>query len=378
MTCDEERGIHDMLRGQACGISSRILKEDGPAPHREEGLLLRRFHSLGEAGYPGILIPVELEGEGGGWTEAAIVVEELAAGEAVLAMMLVSHLVCAAGLLGWADERQMRDFLPPLARGDVLGAVALTEPEAGTDFTSLRACLEKRGEDAFASGNKCFVTNTAPGEESGILAFLRGDGGIAAAYIPSGSPGLHLAHHYRFSGWEGLPNHALVLQECTFPARCVLREDLEREDLLYLYDGAALLVTAMAAGMARACLEEASLYARERMQGGKKLADHQALRFRLADMATSGELMRTSLSAAAALMDSGASRHRELCMLKLFASSRLEEIASSAVELAGGYGYTSDCRLSSLYRDAKGLQLFWGTRELMRLEIARELGLRKE
>lgn len=378
MPAGEESEVRDMLRGQACGLSSRILRDDGPVPHREEGLLLRRFHSLGEAGYPGILIPVELEGEGGGWTEAAIVVEELAAGEPVLAMMLTSQLLCTAGLLRWADDRQKREFLPPLARGDVLGAVALTEPEAGTDFAALRACLEKRGETAFASGNKCFVTNTARGEESGILAFLRGDEGIAAVYIPSNSPGLHLAHHYRFSGWEGLPNHALVLQECTFPVSRLLRDDLEREDLLFLFDAAALLVTAMAAGMARACLQEASRYARERSQGGKRLAGHQALYFRVADMATSVELMRASLSSAAARLDSGDSRHHELCMLKLFASGKLEEIASSAMEMAGGYGYTLDCRLSSLHRDAKGLQLFWGTRELMRMEIARGLNLRTE
>jgi alkylation response protein AidB-like acyl-CoA dehydrogenase len=375
MVLYEESDLHRMLRGQARNISSRILREDGPAPQREGGLPLRRFHALKETGYPGILIPIELEGEGGGWTEAAIVTEELSSGEPVLAMMLLSHLLCTAGLLRWADDHQARDFLPPLARSDVLGTVALTEPEAGTDFTSLRASIERRGDTACASGNKCFVTNTAPGEESGVLTFLRGHDGIAAAYIPSSSPGLHLAHHYRFSGWEGLPNHALVLQDCCFPAAHVLSEGLDGEDLLPLFDGAALLVTAMAAGMARTCLEEASRYTQEREQGGKRLDGHQALLFRLADMATYIELIKTSLYLAAARLDTGESCHRELCMLKLFASGKLEEIASSAMEMAGGYGYTLDCRLSSLHRDAKGLQLFWGTRELMRLEIARELEL---
>jgi len=375
MVLHEESDFQHMLRCQARDFSAGILREDGPVPQREGGLPLRRFHALREVGYPGILIPTELEGEGGGWTEAAIVTEELAAGEPVLAMMLLSQLVCTAGLLRWADDRQMRDFLPPLARGDVLGAIALTEPEAGTDFAALRASLEKRGDTACVNGNKCFVTNTAPEEESGVLTFLRGHDGIAAAYIPSSSPGLHLAHHYRFSGWEGLPNHALVLQECTFPASHLLREYLERDDLLPIFDGSALLVTAMAAGMARTCLEEALRYILERKQGGKRLAENQALYFRTADMATCIELIKTSLYPAAARLDADEPCHRELCMLKLFASGKLEEIASSAMEMAGGYGYTLDCRLSSLHRDAKGLQLFWGTRELMRLEIARELEL---
>jgi alkylation response protein AidB-like acyl-CoA dehydrogenase len=363
-----------MLRAQACDLCARLLKEDVQAPRREEGLLLRRFHGLKEAGYPGILVPTDLGGEGGGWSEAAIVVEELACAEPVLAMMLLSHLMCTAGLLLWADDRQAGEFLPPLANCDLLGAVALTEPEAGTDFADLRASLERKGDTCHASGNKCFVTNTAPGEESGVLVFLRGHGGIAAAYIPSSSPGFHLAHRYHFSGWEGLPNHALVLQECLFPAGNLLREDLGRDDLLPLFDGAALLVVAMAAGMARACLEAVSRYASERKQGGTALAGHQSLSFRMCDMATSVELIKASLDPAAARLDGGGICHSELCMLKLFACGELEKVASSAMEMAGGYGYTLESRLSSLHRDAKGLQLFWGTRELMRLEISRGLG----
>jgi butyryl-CoA dehydrogenase len=370
-----ESAIHDMLRTQARELSSRIAEECGLAPQREPESMLKGFQEMSASGYPGILIPPELEGEGGGWAEAAIIIEELAARKPVLAMVLLSHLACTAGLVRWADEERMRDFLPPLARGDALGAVALTEPEAGMDFAALRASLGIREDIAYANGNKCFVTNIAPGADSGILTFLRGTEGIAAAYIPSTSPGLHLAHHYRFSGWEGLPNHALVLQDCAFPASHVLREGLEREDLLSLFDGSAILVTAMAAGMARACLEEAWSYTKERVQGGKRLAGHQALRFRMADMATSIDLVTTSLRLASARLDAGESLHREACMLKLFATGELEAIASSAMEMAGGYGYTLECRLSSLHRDAKGLQLFWGTRELMRLEIASELGL---
>lgn len=370
-----ENDVHEMLRSVVRDLASRFLKEDGPVPRREEPLLFERLCVLSEAGYTGIMAPVEVGGQDGGWAEAAIVTEEVARAEPVLAMMLASHLVCTAGLLEWSDGRQLEEFMPGLAGGDVLGAVALTEPEAGTDFDCPRASMEKRGETVFASGNKCFVTNTAPGLASGMLTFLKGGNGIAAAYIPSDSPGLHLAHHYRFIGWEGLPNHALVLQDCEFPAVNLLGEDLRREDILPLFDGAAVLTAAMAAGMARACLEEAGRYASGRVQGGMPLAGHQSLRFRLADMATSIELIEVSLRLAAARLDAGGPCHREACMLKLFATGRLEETASSAMEMAGGYGYTLDCRLSSLHRDAKGLQLFWGTRELMRSEIASSLGV---
>lgn len=368
-------GLHRLLRGQAGACLCRMLETDGPSPRREEALLLSRFRGLADAGLTGIIVPEELEGEGGGWAEAAVVVEETAAAEPVLAMMLTSHLVCAAGLLAWAGPELQRELLPPLARGEALGAVALTEPEAGTDFASLKAVLKRRGDSCFAEGNKCFVTNATGKAESCFLIFLKGRGGIAAACVSSSAPGLHLAHRYRFSGWEGLPNHALVLEDCEFPAGRVLREGLAREDLLPLLDRAALLVAAAAAGMARACLEEARRYASGREQGGKRLAGHQALRFRLADMALFIELVRSSLQPAAARMDAGEDLHLEACMLKLFATGGLEAVASSAVEMAGGYGYTLDSRLSSLYRDAKGLQLFWGSRELMRLELARALGL---
>ncbi len=313
---------HDMLRGQARELAARILREAGPFPRREPGSPLKSFKKLAAAGYPGMVVPLEMEGEGGGWVEAAIVIEELAAADPVMAMMLLSHLACTAGLIGWADEERMRDFLPQLARGDVLGAVALSEPEAGTDFTALRTTLETRGDMAYAVGNKCFVTNTSPGVDSGILMFLRGPGGIAVAYVPSGSSGLHLAHHYRFIGWEGLPNHALVLQDCAFPVSHVLREGLQGRDLLPLFDGAAVMVAAVAVGMARACLGEASRYTLEREQGGKRLAGHQVLSFRMADMATSIELVSTSLHLASARLDAGESLHPEACMLKLFATGR--------------------------------------------------------
>ena len=129
--------------------------------------------------------------------------------------------------------------------------------------------------------------------------------------------------------------------------------------------------------MIRACTDEAVRYCGEREQFGKRLEEQQFLRFRLADLSLSAELVHTGLHLAAARLDEGVPCHGEICMLKLFATSRLEEAASSAMEMAGGYGYTVDSGLSSLYRDAKGLQLLWGTREMMRLEIARSLGVRE-
>jgi alkylation response protein AidB-like acyl-CoA dehydrogenase len=339
------------------------------------GGVRERLGVMAGAGYLGILVPATAGGEGGGWQEAAIIVEETAGAEPVLALMLSAHLACCYGITLWAAGEQQGRLLPPLAGGTTLGGVALTEPEAGTDYDAVRTRVERGGEDLAINGNKCFVTNTGPELESGILTIARGEAGLAAVYVPGDAPGFHLVHHYRFAGWDNLPNHAVLLQDCTVPVRNMLREGMGRDDLQPLLAGGRLLAVAVAAGMSAACLHEASSYAKERKQGGRSLVEHQALHFRLADMATCVTSMRTCLLQAAACMDEGRPCLREIDMLKLFSTSRLEEIASAALEMAGAYGYTTDSALSSLYRDAKGLQFYWGSRDLMRMEIAAGLGL---
>jgi len=251
----------------------------------------------------------------------------------------------------------------------------LTEPEAGTDFCAMRAKLEIDGDSLLLNGNKCFVTNTGPDMESGVLTFCECGGKEAAVYVPSSSEGFHLAHRYRFAGWDNLPNHAVVLQDCVLPGNHLVREDMSEAHWGAFFSGPRLLVAAMAAGLCRACLEETMRYANRRVQCGRRLAEHQALRFRLADMATSLEIMKAGVRSAALKLDAGRECLEEIDMLKLFATTHAEWTASSAMEMAGGYGYTEDSRLSGLFRDAKGLQLYWGSRERMRMDIAASLYL---
>lgn len=374
---EETDGILAMLRSEACGFVARALRCEGEKRSRDPGRLVEMLGDMTGAGYPGMLIPAEYGGEGGGLRETCIVVEEVAAGDPNLALMLVHHLACSFGIVLWAGEEQKRRFLPPLSGLESIGAVALTEPEAGSDLSAVKAGMERRGAELVINGNKCFVTNTGPGIDSLVLGFFRGPSGLDCALVPSSSPGFYLAHHYRFAGWEGLPNHALVLQDCTVSGDHLVAEDLGGESFERWCDCSRLLVSATAAGMIRACTDEAVRYCGEREQFGKRLEEQQFLRFRLADLSLSAELVHTGLHLAAARLDEGVPCHGEICMLKLFATSRLEEAASSAMEMAGGYGYTVDSGLSSLYRDAKGLQLLWGTREMMRLEIARSLGVRE-
>jgi butyryl-CoA dehydrogenase len=367
--------LHDMLRGEVHACVRAGMRSLRSYEAMEPETMRERLGVMAGAGYLGILVPTAAGGEGGGWQEAAIIVEETARAEPVLALMLASHLTCCHGIMLWAAAEQAARLLPPLAGGGILGGVALTEPEVGTDYDAVQTRAEISGEDVVINGNKCFVTNTGPGFDSGILAVVRGETGLATLYIPGDAPGLYLVHHYRFAGWDNLPNHAVLLQDCTVSGDNLLRDGLGRNDLQPFLAGGRLLAAAIAAGMSWACLEESSRYGKERKQGGKRIVEHQALYFRLADMATSISSMRTCLLQAAACMDSGGSCLREINMLKLFSTSRLEEIASAALETAGAYGYTVDSRLSSLYRDAKGLQLYWGSRDLMRMEIAAELGL---
>jgi alkylation response protein AidB-like acyl-CoA dehydrogenase len=375
---EEYNDIHAMLRNQACGFMMRALGSEGEARSKDPRTLMKMLENMTGAGYPGICIPTDYGGEGGGLVEACIVVEETAVGEPNLALMLMHHLACSHGLMLWAGEEQKRRFLPSLSSLRRVGAVAMTEPEAGSDLAAIKASLVRRTTELVLNGNKCFVTNIGPEIDCLVLGFFREPSGLSCALVPSSSPGFHIAHHYRFAGWEGLPNHALVLQDCSIPADHLITDRMESEPLERWSDSARLLVTAVAAGMIRTCMEEAMRYCGERRQFGKRLAEHQSLLFRIADISLSAALTRTGLMLAASRSDEGVPCHAEICMLKLFATTRLEEAASSAMEMAGGYGYTVDSRLSSLYRDAKGLQLLWGTREMLRLEIARSLDLCEE
>jgi len=373
VACDGGGELTRLLREQAYGFASCRAGGGGWASP-EPSELLGRFRRAAELGWAGLLTAPEHGGEGAGWPEAAVVIEETAAGEPPLAAMLISHLSCCRGVALWGRAERLGELLSPLARGERLGAVGLTEPEVGTDLAEPRAALSQREGALVVNGNKCFVANASQ-EPFELLTLARGEGGTAALLLPSEAPGLHVAHRYLFSGWEGLPNHALVLQDCVVPEGRLLRERLGRGELLELLDGAWLLAAALAAGMGRACLEEASAYARERRQGGRRLAEHQSVAFRLADMATGLEVLRTSLYPAAHRLQRGEDIHAEICMLKLYAAGWAEEAASSAVEICGGFGYTLDSRVSALWRASKGLKLLWGTRELARLELARCLGL---
>ncbi len=373
---ENEKGeVHDMLRGEVYACVNRGMRSLRSYEVMDTATMRERISSMAASGYLGILVPVEAGGEGGGWQEAAIIVEETARAEALLALMLSAHLSCCDGIMLWGGREQAERLLPPLARGEVLGGVALTEPEAGTDYDAVSTSLDVNAEDLVINGNKCFVTNTGQEMECAILAVVRSRAGLAAVYVPGSSPGFHLVHHYRFAGWDNLPNHAVLLQDCRVPSGNLLGDGLQRDGLRRLLAGGRLLTAALAAGMAAACLEEASGYAKERVQGGRRIVQHQGLYFRLADMATSIASMRTCLQQAAASLDAGRPCVEEINMLKLFSTSRLEQIASAALEMAGAYGYTVDSRLSSLYRDAKGLQLYWGSRDLMRMEIAADLGV---
>ena len=371
--CEDGGELTRLLREQAGGFASCRAGGGGWAPPGP-GELLDRFRQAAELGWAGLLTAPEHGGEGAGWPEAVVVIEEAAAGEPPLAAMLLSHLSCCRGVALWGQAEWLGELLPPLARGERLGAVGLTEPEVGTDFAEPRAVLCRREGALVVNGNKCFVTNASQ-EPFELLTLAQGEGGTAALLLPSEAPGLHVAHRYLFSGWEGLPNHALVLQDCGVPEGRLLREGLGRGELIELLDGSWILVAALAAGMSRACLEEASAYARERRQGGRRLVEHQSLAFRLADMAMGLEILRTSLYPAARRLQRGEDIHAEICMLKLYATGWAEEAASSAVEICGGFGYTLESRVSALWRASKGLRLLWGTRELTRLELARCLGL---
>jgi len=365
-------GQQELLRQQVADFARKKLGAHDPGKGHPSPAHLAG--QMSEVGYTGILIPTEYEGQGGGLVEACIILEQLARAEPVIALLLDAHLACCSSILQLGGEVQKESFLPILARGKSLGALAVTEPEAGTDLAGIRASVVVESGGLRIDGNKCFVTNVGLDSPSVCLvAIVRDPVGLSAVWVPEGSPGFGKGHHYRFAGFGGLPNHAVTFLDCRVPEGHLLRHAMKEVEIDRLLDLPRVTVSSIALGLSRGCFEEALDYCRQRKQFGRCLTQNQTVCFRLADMCATIDIVRASLYQCAATHTSPGSRGNT-CGIKLFSTTAAEGIASSAMELLAGFGFTEDSVLPRRLLEAKGLQLHWGTRDLMRMNIWSELG----
>ena len=337
---------------------------------------------MGELGFLGMLLPEEHDGLALDTTSYLLALEEIAAADASTAVMMSVHnSLPTQMLLRWGSEAQQEAFLRPMARGERLGAFALSEPDAGSDAASLRTQAVRDGDHWVLNGTKSWVTSGTY-EDLVVLAMARtdtpearrGSKGISAFVLTPEMPGFRVGKKENKLGLRASPTVQLVFEEVRVPAANLLGE--EGQGFVYAMqslDHGRLGIAAQSIGIARAALEAARLYADQRKQFGQPIRQFQAIQFKLADMATRIAAARALLHATAAAKDRGERVTQQSSMCKLFASETAMFVADEAVQIFGGYGYVKEYPVERYLRDAKVTEIYEGTSEIQRVVIAREL-----
>jgi butyryl-CoA dehydrogenase len=333
---------------------------------------------LASLGFLGMTVPEDYGGAGLDYVSYALALMEVAAGDGALStLMSVNNAPVCAILSQSGSEVQKQRFLVPLARGEMIGAFALTEPHAGSDAANLRMRAVCAEGGYVLNGVKQFITS---GSIAGVTITFAvtdpdaGKRGISAFLVPAGSPGFSVGRVESKLGQQASDTVQLNYAD-VFVADDLLigREGEGYRIALANLETGRIGIAAQSVGMADAALEHATAYARERESFGKPLVDHQAIAFRLADMATQLEAARQLVLHAASLKDAGHPCLKEACMAKLFASEAAERICSAAIQVHGGYGYVTDFAVEKIYRDVRVCQIYEGTSDIQRMLIAREL-----
>jgi butyryl-CoA dehydrogenase len=333
---------------------------------------------MAELGLMGVAVPQELGGAGMDHVCYAVAVEEIARACASTAVIMSAHnsLACDP-ILHFGSDEQKRRFLVPLASGQALGCLALTEPEAGSDAGSLTTTAVRDGEVYVVSGAKSFITNGPEADLCVLFAMTdreKKHKGVTAFVLEMDAKGLTLGAKERKLGITASPTSSLALEEVRIPAANRLGAEGEGFKIaMHTLDGGRIGIAAQAIGIARAALEESLAYAQTRKAFGQPIAEFQAIQWMLADMATEIDAARLLAWRAARIKDQGRRHSKESAMAKLFASETAMRSAVKAVQIHGGYGYIKDYPAERHFRDAKITEIYEGTSEIQRLVIAQAL-----
>jgi alkylation response protein AidB-like acyl-CoA dehydrogenase len=336
---------------------------------------------LGELGFLGMMLPEEYDGLGTDTGTYLIALEEIAAADASVAVLMSVHnSLPTQMILRYGNDAQKDRFLKKMARGEILGAFALSEPDAGSDASALATTAVKDGKSWILNGTKSWVTN---GNTAGAILTMartdtggvrRGARGIGAFIITPDLPGFKVGKKEDKLGLRASPTVQLTFDNMRVPAENLLGD--EAQGFIYAMqslDNGRLGIAAQAIGIARAALEHSVVYAGERKQFGKPIKEFEAIQFKLADMAMRVSASRALLHAAAAAKDRGQSIRQFSSMAKLMASETAMWVTTQAVQIFGGYGYVKDYPVERLMRDAKVTEIYEGTSEIQRIVIARAL-----
>jgi len=367
-----------MIRDMARGFAARRLAPNAEAWDRDHRFPREALAEMGALGFMGMLVPDKFDGAGVDHVAYALAIEEIAAGDgATSTIMSVHNSVGCMPILKFGTDAQKEQFLKPMARGRLLGAFCLTEPQAGSDASAIRTRARRQGDRWVLNGTKQFITSGKNGDVAIVFAVTdpaAGKRGISAFIVPVSTPGYQVARVEDKLGQHASDTAQINFEEMALDDSLMLgREGEGYKIALSNLEGGRIGIAAQSVGMARAAFEAAQRYAGERESFGVKIRNHQAVAFRLADMATKIEAARLLYLQAAVLRDAGLPCLKQAAMAKLFASEMAEAVCSAAIQIHGGYGYLKDFPVERIYRDVRVCQIYEGTSDIQRLVIARQL-----
>ena len=374
MLPEDHRAVQEAVRAF---VQDRIAPQ-AAAWDKSHRFPREELRGLAELGCYGVAVPAEYDGAGLDYLALAIILEEIAAGDgATSTVVSVNNCPVCSILMAWGNEEQKQRFLRPLARGDMLGAFCLTEPHVGSEAGGLRTTAVRDGDEYVLNGVKQFITSGKNGDVAIVMAVTdkaAGKKGISAFLVPTSTPGYTVARLEDKMGQHASDTAQILFENCRVPAANRLGEEgMGLKIALSGLEGGRIGIASQALGMARAAFEAALAYSKQRTSFGQAIFEHQAVQFKLADMATQIEAARQLIWHAASLKDAGRPCLKEAAMAKLFASEMAERVCSHAIQVHGGYGYVSDFPVERIYRDVRVCQIYEGTSEVQKILIGRAL-----
>ena len=367
----------EMIRLMARDFAKRELEPFAGTWDRDEVFPEAAIRKMGGLGLMGMMLPIEYGGAGAGAVSYSLALQEIAAACASTAVTMSVTNLSSDPILKFGSEEQKRKFLVPLARGEMLGAFAVTEPEAGSDPGSMTTRAEDRGDHYLVNGSKIFITN---GSRADVIVLIvrtgseKSNRGLSALLLTKGTPGFRIGRRDEKMGLRASDTVELLFDDCRISKENLLaREGFGFRAAMAALDSGRIGIASQALGIARACLQESVSYAKTRRQFGKAIGSFQAIQWMIADTAAEIEAAHWLTLCAADRKDQGLPFTKEASMAKLVASETANRAAYRAVQIHGGYGYMREYKVERLYRDARVTSIYEGTSEVQRIVIAREL-----
>ena len=371
---DEQKMIQEMMRD----YSQNKLKPTAAERDKTSSFPAQELKELGALGALGMTVSEQWGGAGMDYVSLVVAIEEIAAGDGAISTIVSVQNSLPCGITQrYGTEQQKQQYLSKLATGEMLGCFCLTEPQAGSDASALMCQAVRDGDEWVINGTKQFITTGKYADVALVFAVTdksAGKKGISCFLVPTSTEGYIVSRLEEKMGQHCSDTATIILDNCRIPADHLLGKEGDGYKIaLSNLESGRIGIAAQCIGMARAALDAAVEYANERQAFGVNIVEHQAVAFRLADMATQIEAARQLIFHAATLKDANLPCLKEASMAKLFASTMAERVCSDAIQIHGGYGYVSDFPVERIYRDVRVSQIYEGASDIQRLVIAREV-----